>query len=71
MTLEQIALAINESLAAQSSMVIGKVIKHPDGRKVKVISGQYLSGGRVSNFWEWREVKANGRLGKIESGYGW
>lgn len=54
-------------------MKVGKKIKHPDGRTVKVIEGRFLDPiyGRVSNFWTWREVKKGGRLGKKECGYGW
>lgn len=66
-----IAAAMNAELEKQSSMKIGAVIKHPDGYKVKVLSGQFLRNGRVSNWWEWRRVKADGTLGKKESGYGW
>jgi hypothetical protein len=51
-------------------MKIGKVIRHPDGRRVKIISGQVWGTYGFSNWWEWREVK-KGKLGKIEGGYGW
>lgn len=37
------AHSINQDLAAQSKMKIGEVIDHPDGYKVKVISGCYLA----------------------------
>ena len=69
----QLARHINQELESQSSMAIGKILKHPDGRKVKIKSGYYLDPiyGRVSNFWYWNEVKPNGRLGKEECGYGW
>lgn len=55
------------------SMEIGKVLKHPDGRTVKIIDGQFLDPtyGRLSNWWTWKEVLSNGELGKSESGYGW
>ena len=62
---------INNNLAKQSSMVIGKTIMHPDGRMVKIKSGQFLSNGRVSNHWCWNEVKKDGTLGPEECGYGW
>lgn len=54
-------------------MRVGKTLKHPDGRKVKITGGFFLDPtyGRVSNFWHWREVKTNGKLGKEECGYGW
>lgn len=72
-TLQSIARSINSELASRSSMKIGAIIRHPDGRRVKVIDGYYLDPtyGRVSNWWSWREVLKRGGLGKIESGYGW
>lgn len=69
--ISQLVNKINNNLAKQSSMVIGKTIKHPDGRMVKIKSGQYLSNGRVSNFWHWNEVRKDGKLGPEEFGYGW
>jgi hypothetical protein len=73
MSLRQIAAQINEDLASQSSMRVGIIMRHPDGRMVKIKDGYYLDPvyGRVSNFWYWNEVKPNGRLGKEECGYGW
>ena len=64
---------MNQELAAQSSMAVGKTVKHPDGRTVKIKSGCYLDPvfGRVSNFWYWNEVLADGTIGKEECGYGW
>ena len=64
---------INSEFASQSSMAVGKVLKHPDGRTVKIKSGCFLDPvyGRVSNAWTWNEVKPNGKLGKDEHGYGW
>lgn len=56
---------------SKSSMEVGKIIPHPDGRMVKIMSGQYWGQHGVSNFWTWREVKKNGKLGKEEHGYGW
>lgn len=50
---------------------IGMVTNHPDGRTVKIRSGTFWSNGRVSNWWTWQEIFANGELGKDESGYGW
>lgn len=52
-------------------MKIGKVMRHPDGRMVKIVDGQYWGEHGVSNFWYWREVKRNGKLGELEHGYGW
>jgi hypothetical protein len=37
---------------------------------VYIISGQYLSGGRVSNFWYWKRILPNGDLSEEEHGYG-
>lgn len=73
MSIESTVNIIKQKLASHSKMRVGKTMKHPDGRKVKIIEGQYLDPvyGRVSNFWSWREVKKNGKLGKIENGYGW
>lgn len=68
---EQWVKDIVEDTLGKSSMKIGKVIKHPDGRKVKVIDGQYWGTYGLSNFWHWREVKADGSLGPDEHGYGW
>lgn len=71
--LSQLASTMNQELAAQSSMAIGKRLKHPDGRTVEIVSGQFLDPtySRVSNFWRWREVLEDGSLGPEESGYGW
>ena len=73
MSLYDLARSINQGLATQSSMKVGKVIAHPDGYKVKVTKGRFLDPvyGRVSNFWTWRRVLKDGKLGKPESGYGW
>ena len=57
--------------ATPSSMKIGKTVKHPDGRTVKIISGQHWGAYGWSNFWEWREVLPDGKLGPKECGYGW
>ena len=64
---------MNKRRSKKSSMEIGKEIKHPDGRTVKIKSGCFLDPiyGRVSNFWYWNEVLEDGSLGKEENGYGW
>jgi hypothetical protein len=54
-----------------SQMEVGKILKHPDGRTVKITSGKYWGTHGLSNFWYWREVLPNGKLGKEEHGYGW
>ena len=71
--LAKIASDLNNDLASRSSMAIGKTMKHPDGRTVKIKSGYFLDPvyGRVSNWWEWNEVLPDGKLGTKESGYGW
>ena len=73
MPLASIARDINQSLAAESTMAVGKTVRHPDGRRVKIISGCFLDPvyGRVSNWWTWRPLLKRGGLGKKESGYGW
>ncbi len=73
MSLYAIAREINQELAKGSSMAVGKTLKHPDGRTVKIKSGCFLDPtyGRVSNFWSWNEVLPDGSLGPEESGYGW
>lgn len=50
---------------------IGMVTKHPDGRTVKIVDGQYMGTFGLSNFWDWQEVLPDGTLGKKECGYGW
>lgn len=51
---------------------VGLVCKHPDGRTVKITSGQYWGTYGLSNFWYWREVMPDETLAdKEEHGYGW
>ena len=71
MSLQSLAREINMSFAPNPMPVVGRRIKHPDGRTVKIISGYYLDPifGRVSNLWTWRPVMKNGKLGRAESGY--
>lgn len=71
-SLDRIARAITQK-HFPCSMAVGKTLKHPDGRMVKVKSGQFLDPvyRRLSNWWTWQEVKADGTLGVEESGYGW
>lgn len=58
---------------------IGTVVTHTGQRMednqdypcdVLITSGQYLSGGRVSNFWYWKRVLPDGKLSEMEHGYG-
>jgi hypothetical protein len=74
MSLYAVARKINESLAAKSSMAIGKRLMHPDGYLVEVTSGCYLDPvyHRVTNFWYWKRVNADDSLStEEECGYGW
>jgi hypothetical protein len=50
---------------------IGDRVKHPDGRTVIITAGQYWGEHGLSNFWYWREVLPDGKLGVEENGYGW
>ena len=52
-------------------LYVGIALRHPDGRLVYITDGQYISNGRLSNFWGWREIREDGTLGPRESGYGW
>jgi len=54
-------------------MKVGRVVLHPKGYKVKVISGCFRDRtyGRISNWWTWRRVRKDGTLGREQSGYGW
>lgn len=64
-------MELTEDVMGKSQMVVGKTLKHPDGRTVKIISGQFWGTRGLSNFWSWQEVCADGTLGPRESGYGW
>lgn len=60
------------AMAGKAPFAIGDVVLHPSGRRVKIVSGQYMGDyNRVSNFWRYREVLSDGTLGKEENGYGW
>lgn len=50
---------------------IGDTVRHPSGRTVRIIGGQYWGTYGLSNHWTWCEVLADGTLGPEESGYGW
>lgn len=65
------AKSLTEEVLGGAPFKIGDVVKHPDGRKVKITGGQYWGQYGLSNFWDWREVLPKGKLGKPESGYGW
>ncbi len=61
---------MTEGVLGASPLEIGLIVKHPDGRKVKITKGQYWGEYGISNFWYWREVLEGGRLGPEEHGYG-
>lgn len=61
-----------ERHTGSSPFEIGMTVKHPDGRPVKIVDGQYWGEHGVSNFWRWKEVLKDGSLSdKTEYGYGW
>jgi len=54
------------------TMAVGKTLRHPDGRLVKITDGKFWGEHGVSNFWYWREVSSDGNfIGPEEHGYGW
>lgn len=55
----------------ESKMKVGKIVRHPDGRTVKIVGGKYWGTYGLSNHWTWREVRSDGSLGPQEDGYGW
>lgn len=61
-----------EEITGGAPFKIGDRVKHPSGRTVQIIDGQYWGLHGLSNFWYWREVLSDGSLSKKkESGYGW
>lgn len=63
---------IVEDVMGGAPLAIGDIVTHPDGRRVKIVDGQYWGTHGLSNHWSWREVQADGSLSeKKESGYGW
>ena len=61
-----------EEVSGKSKLAIGKTLMHPDGYKVKIISGQFWGEYGLSNFWYWRKVLKNNKLSKkVYCGYGW
>jgi len=63
---------LTEKCVGRSSLKVGAIVMHPDGYKVKIISGQFWGEYGLSNTWTWRRVLKNGKLSKKEeSGYGW
>ncbi|MDK1490504.1 hypothetical protein QN219_10580 [Sinorhizobium sp. 7-81] len=68
---EQWVKDMTEEVLGKSSMEVGKTVRHPDGRNVLIVSGQYWGTHGLSNFWHWKEVREDGTYGPEESGYGW
>lgn len=61
-----------EDTMGSAPFKIGDIVKHPDGRTVKIVSGRYWGRYGLSNHWGFSEVLKNGRISKkIEYGYGW
>ena len=62
-----------------NSPKIGTVVRHTGCRfeddknypcDVLITNGQYMSYGRLSNFWYWQRVLPDGSLAETEHGYG-
>ena len=69
---EQWAKTLTEQTIGGAPFAVGDIVRHPDGRNVKITSGQYWGQRGLSNFWYWREVDAQGVIvGPEEHGYGW
>lgn len=63
---------ITESVIGGAPFKVGDTVRHPDGRMVRIISGQWWGTYGLSNHWSWQEVLPNGKLSsKVEHGYGW
>lgn len=61
-----------ESVIGGAPFKVGDTVQHPDGRKVKIIRGQWWGTYGLSNHWSWQEVLEDGTLSdKVEHGYGW
>ncbi len=67
--IEQWVKDIVENSSSGNQLEVGMVAKHPDGRTVRIVGGQYWGEYGVSNFWYWREVLPDGELGEKECGY--
>lgn len=69
---EKWVMDIVEKYNGPSPFKIGDTVKHPDGRTVRIVAGQYWGEFGISNFWYWREVLEDGSISqKDECGYGW
>ena len=76
--LTQIAQNLTTEFFGNSLKIGGYFLYSPDGKAhkgighpIKVVSGQFMSNGRLSNHWSWHSVKPNGSLDKDRAnGYG-
>lgn len=72
MAVEPWVKGLTERVMGGPPFAIGDVVRHPDGRKVRIVSGQYWGSRGLSNFWYWQPLDADGRdVGEREHGYGW
>jgi hypothetical protein len=64
--------ALTESVLGGAPFAVGDVVKHPDGRQVRIVGGRYWGDRGLSNHWTWQPLDVEGRdVGDRESGYGW
>lgn len=62
---------LTEEVIGGPPFKVGDTVRHPDGRMVLIVRGQYWGEYGLSNSWTWQEVKEGGALGPEEHGYGW
>ena len=67
----KIARQVSEEVLGPAPFTVGDKVRHPDGRSVQIVGGQWWGEHGLSNFWYWRPVLEDGTLGETESGYGW
>jgi hypothetical protein len=65
------ARAMTEEVFGPAPFAVGDLVWHPDGRRVRIIDGQYWGLHGLSNHWTWRPVFPDGTMGPPESGHGW
>lgn len=69
---EKWVIDIVEKYNGPAPFKIGDTVKHPDGRTIRIVGGQYWGEYGISNFWYWREVFPDGSISQTdECGYGW
>lgn len=69
--LKALANEMIEELKKEQRFDIGDLMRHEDGRKVRVVAGQYWGTYGLSNHWTFREILQDGDLGPEEHGYGY